>query len=130
MTIQEVVQQFAHDKQLHAVIVLIALDLVFGVIAAVRTGQFAFSKLAAFLHDDVLGKVLPWFAVFATAKFAPSVSILGVDLNQIQTTLWAAVSVALAFSLAASLNDLGLGKTLPKAITTGENQGVAPKPSA
>lgn len=130
MSIQQVVQEFASDKQLHAVVVLIALDLVLGVIAAVRTGSFAFSKLAAFLKDDVLGKVLPWFAVFATAKFAPSVDILGVDLNQIQTVLWAAVAAALAFSLAASLNDLGLGKDLPKAITTGENQGVPPRPSA
>lgn len=129
MSIQEVVSQFANDKQLHAVIVLIALDLVVGVIAAVKTGEFAFSKIAAFLKDDVLGKVLPWFAVFATAKFAPSVDILGIDLNQIQTGLWVAVSAALAFSLAASLNDLGLGKTLPKAITTGENQGATPKPS-
>jgi hypothetical protein len=127
--IQEVVRQFADDKQLHAVIVLIALDLIVGVIAAVRTGQFAFSKVAAFLKDDVLGKVLPWFAVFATAKFAPSVEVLGVDLNAIQTGLWVAVSAALAFSLMASIEDLGLGKTLPKALTTGENQGVAPKPS-
>lgn len=129
MTIQQVVQEFANDKQLHAVIVLIALDLVVGVIAAVKTGSFAFSKIAAFLKDDVLGKVLPWFAVFATAKFAPSVDVLGVDLNQIQTGLWVAVAAALAFSLASSLNDLGLGKDLPKAITTGENQGTTPKPS-
>ncbi len=129
MSIQEVVRLFADDKQLHAVIVLIALDLVLGVIAAVRTGAFAFSKISAFLKDDVLSKVLPWFAVFATAKFAPSVDIAGVDLNQIQTVLWALVTAALVFSLTSSLNDLGLGKTLPKAVTTGENQGATPKPS-
>lgn len=126
----EVIRQFANDTQLHAVIVLIALDLVVGMIAAVVTGKFALSKIAAFLKDDVLGKVLPWFAVFAAAKFAPSVDVIGVDLNQIQTGLWLIVSAALVFSLVASLNDLGLGKTWPKSITTGENQGSAPTPSA
>lgn len=130
MSITEVVQQFANDKQLHGVLILIALDLVLGVFVAVRTGQFAFSKISAFLKDDVLGKVLPWFAIFSFAKFAPAVSVIGVDLNQIQTVAWGLVTVALVFSLTSSLNDLGLGKTLPKAITTGENEGVAPKPSA
>lgn len=129
MHFAEVVRQFADDKQFQAVIVLIALDLLLGVIAAVKLGEFAFSKVAVFLKDDVLSKVLPWFAVFATAKFAPSVDIAGVDLNQIQTALWVIVAAALAFSLASSLNDLGLGQTLPKAVTTGENQGATPKPS-
>lgn len=129
MTIDQVVQLFVDDTQLKAVVVLIALDIVVGIIAAVATGKFALSKVAAFLKDDVLGKVLPWFAVFAAAKFAPSVEVLGVDLNQIQTVLWAAVGVALVFSLTASLNDLGLGKNLSKIITTGENQGPTPKPS-
>lgn len=129
MSLQEVVREFAHDKQLHAVIVLIALDLILGVVAAVRTGKFAFTKVSAFLKDDVLSKVLPWFAVFAAAKFAPSVDIAGVDLNQVQTALWGLVTVALVFSLTSSLADLGLGTTLPKAVTTGENEGPTPKPS-
>lgn len=122
MTIQEVVREFANDKQLHAVLGLIVLDLILGVVAAVKIGAFAFSKVAGFLREDVLGKVVPWFAVFSFAKFAPSADVLGVDLNQIQTGLWLAVSAALVFSLVSSLNDLGLGKTWPKALTTGENQ--------
>lgn len=129
MSFQEVVRQFVDDKQLQAVVVLIALDVVVGIIAAVRLGEFAFSKVAVFLKDDVLGKVIPWFAVFSAAKLAPSVDILGIDLNQIQTGLWVAVGAALAFSLVSSLNDLGLGKTLPKAVVTGENQGTTPRPS-
>ena len=130
MTIQEVVREFANDKQLHAVLVLVALDLILGVVAAVKLGTFAFSKIAGFLKDDVLGKVLPWFAVFAFAKFAPSVDVLGIDLNQIQTALWALVAAALVASLVASLSDLGLGTGLPKALNTGENQGAPPTPSA
>ncbi len=127
MDIHEVVRQFAHDKQLQAVLVLIVLDIVLGVVASVKLGTFAFSKVSAFLKDDVLGKVVPWFAVFAAAKFAPSVDVLGVDLNQLQTVFWAAVVVALVASLTASANDLGVG--LPRSLATGENEGATPKPS-
>jgi hypothetical protein len=128
MTIQEVVQEFAHDKQLHAVLVLIALDLILGVVAAVKLGTFALSKISGFLKDDVLGKVVPWFVIFSAAKFAPSVDVLGIDLNQVQTVLWALVTAALVASLLASLNDLGV--SMPKEIGTGENQGAPPTPSA
>ncbi len=127
MSLPDVINSFVHDKQLQAVLVLIVLDLVLGVIAAVKLGTFAFSKVSAFLKDDVLGKVLPWFAVFAAAKFAPSVDVLGVDLNQVQTVFWAAVVIALVASLTASANDLGVG--LPKSLAIGENEGPTPRPS-
>lgn len=127
MTIQDVAREFAHDKQLQAVLVLIVLDVVLGVVASVKMGAFSFSKIAAFLKDDVLGKVVPWFAVFATAKFAPSVDVLGIDLNQLQTVFWAAVVVALVASLTASAADLGV--SLPTSLSTGENEGAPPKAS-
>lgn len=123
----EVIRQFANDKQLQAVLVLIGLDIVLGIVAAVKLGRFAFSKVSAFLKDDVLGKVVPWFAVFAAAKYAPGVDILGVDLNQVQTVFWAAVVVALVASLTSSVADLGVG--LPRSLATGENEGATPKPS-
>ncbi len=127
MSIPDVVNQFAHDKQLQAVLVLIVLDILLGIIAAVKLGTFAFSKIAAFLKDDVLGKVVPWFAIFAAAKFAPNVDVLGIDLNQLQTVFWAAVLVALVASLTASVNDLGVA--MPSFVATGENQGSPPTPS-
>lgn len=127
MSLPEVVNSFAHDKQLQAVLVLIVLDIVLGVVASVKLGTFAFSKIAAFLKDDVLGKVVPWFAIFAAAKFAPAVDVLGIDLNQLQTVFWAAVVVALVASLTASANDLGI--SLPRSLATGENEGATPKPS-
>lgn len=131
MDLHEVVREFAHDKQLHAVAVLIALDLVLGIIASIKLGQFAFTKVSAFLKDDVLSKVLPWFAIFAAAKFAPSVDVAGVDLNQIQTVVWGIMVVALVASLTSSLADLSIKveNGLPKALATGENEGATPKPS-
>lgn len=128
MTYQQVFSEFAHDKQLYAVIVLIVVDLVLGVGAAAYKGIFAVSKITGFLHDDVLGKVFPWFVLFAVAKFAPSADVLGIDFNQIQTVAWALVLAALTGSLLASLNDFGV--SMPKQIGTGENQGAPPTPSA
>jgi hypothetical protein len=132
MSVAQVVNEFANDKQLHAVIALIALDLILGIIAAVKLGTFAFSKVSGFLKDDVLGKVVPWFVIFSFAKFAPSVDIAGVDLNQVQTALWGLVVIALGASLISSLNDLKLpiAKSLPPSLATGENQGAPPTPSA
>lgn len=127
MGIAQAISEFANDKQLQAVLVLIVLDIILGVIASIKLGTFAFTKVAAFLKDDVLGKVVPWFAVFAAAKFAPDVDVLGIDLNQIQTVFWAAVVVALVASLASSASDLGV--SLPQALATGENEGSNPKPS-
>ncbi len=127
MSIPDAVNSFAHDKQLQAVLVLIVLDILLGIVAAVKLGMFAFSKISAFLKDDVLGKVVPWFAIFAAAKFAPSVDVLGIDLNQLQTVFWAAVVVALVASLAASADDLGV--PMPAVVGTGENEGAPPTPS-
>jgi holin family protein len=128
MTYQQVFSEFAHDKQLYAVLILIVVDLVLGVGAAAYKNQFAFSKITGFLRDDVLGKVFPWFVLFAVAKFAPNADIVGIDFNQIQTAAWALVLVALTASLTASLADFGIA--MPKVIATGENEGAPPTPSA
>ena len=128
MTYQQVFREFAHDKQLYAVLVLIVVDLVLGVAAAAYKNQFAFSKITGFLHDDVLGKVFPWFVIFAVAKFAPNADVVGIDFNQIQTAAWALVLVALVASLTSSLADFGI--QMPKVLATGENEGAPPTPSA
>lgn len=119
MTLQEVVQSFAQDDTLKAVAVLIVLDTLLGVTAAVRAGQFAFAKVVGFLRDDVLGKVVPWFGIYAAWKWAPSVEVLGVGLKEMQEAVFALVVVALLASLTSSLADLGLN--LPKSLARGES---------
>ncbi len=128
MTYQAVFREFANDKQLWAVLVLVVVDLLLGSAAAFYKGTFALSKITGFLHDDVLGKVFPWFVLFAVAKFAPGVDIVGVDFNQLQTAAWALVLIALTASLTSSLADFGVG--MPKVLATGENEGAPPTPSA
>lgn len=127
MGIAQAISSFANNDQLKLVVILIFLDIVLGVAAAVHLGKFAFTKVTAFLKDDVLGKVVPWFAFFAASKFAPDADFGPFDLNQLQTAVWAGVLIALVASLTSSANDLGL--SLPTSLATGENEGANPKPS-
>jgi len=124
----EIVLSFVDDAQFKAIVVLVILDLALGVFAAVKAGEFAFTKVSGFLKDDVLSKVLPWFTIYAAWKYAPSVDVVGVGLKEIQEVVFAGVVIALVASLTSSLSDLGL-KQVPKSLATGENEGATPKPS-
>jgi phage-related holin len=119
MTIPQVAQAFVDDSTFQAVLVLIALDLVLGVTAAVKLGQFTFAKVAGFCRDDLLGKVVPWFAVYCAWKFAPNVDVLGVDLEVVEKGVFVFVVAALVGSLLSSLSDLGL--KIPDPLSKGEN---------
>lgn len=113
MTFGGIVNSFAHDGYFQAVLVLIALDVIIGIAASVKTKEFKFSWLAGFAQDDLLGKVFPWFVIYAAAKYAPNVAVLGIDLSAIEKVVFAAVAGALGGSLLASLADLGLKVPAP-----------------
>jgi Bacteriophage holin family len=117
MSLNEAIQKLLHDQQLVAIFVLVALDIVLGVAAAInpRTdagGHFNFGKLSDFLRDDVLSKVLPWAALYIFSQMYTGLSVLGVDLSAIATAIWVVMLAALLNSLYGSLQDLGL--PLPK----------------
>lgn len=108
MSVPDVVHAFASDATFQAVLVLIVLDIVLGVAAAAKLGQFGLEKVALFARDDLLGKVVPWFAIYSAWKFAPNVDVLGVDLEVIEKGVFVFVVAALVGSLLSSLADLGL----------------------
>lgn len=122
MTVAQVFQQIASDSTFKALLVLIALDVVLGVAAAVKQRDFAFSKVAGFLRDDVLAKVLPWAALEAGALFAPSSAALGVDLGVVADGAFVLAVAALVGSLTSSLETIGLKIPTPT-LTRGENEG-------
>src|SRR4249920_623707 len=109
MNITEILHSFAGDEQVKAVIILIVADIILGIIAAVvDSGQhFSLTYIANFLRNDVLGKVVPWFALYALGKTSGS-TILGVDFSTIADGAFVLVSAALVGSLLSSLGDLGL----------------------
>lgn len=116
MNFGALLDSFAHDDLLKAVLVLIVLDILIGVVAAVidKEQRFRFDRLGDFLLNDVLGKVFPWFILYAAAKVAPSVDVLGVDLDAIQKAAWGIVVVVLVASLVQSLGQLGLANIVNK----------------
>lgn len=108
MTLSQILNSFAHDNAFQAVLVLIALDVLLGTAAALKTGTFKLSWFAAFGRDDLLGKVFPWFIVYSASKYAPNVAVLGIDLTAIEKVVFVAAAAALGGSLLSSLKDLGL----------------------
>jgi hypothetical protein len=101
---------FFEDARVQTVLLLIALDLVLGVVAALKVGNFRLSFIADFLRNDVLGKVVPFAVLYAGYKYAGSVDIVipGVDLEVVMDGAWVIVLAALVGSLLSSLRDLGL----------------------
>ena len=119
VTIQAFWQAIANDTMLQAMLVLVVVDLLLGVTAAVKQTDFSFAKLALFARDDLLGKLVPWAVLYGAWKFAPSASVLGVDFEVITRGAGAIVVAALAGSLTSSLAELGVA--LPNPLRSGEN---------
>jgi hypothetical protein len=109
MSITQILHEFAADKQLNTVALLVAADVIFGVGAALKAGTFQVSYLVQFLHDDILAKVAPWLAVFAFSKVDHGTIIGGYGtFGDISTVLFAGITAALVASIVKSLGDLGL----------------------
>lgn len=113
MNFTAILNSFTHDTQVKAVMVLIAADLVLGVIAAINTHTFRLTYISNFLRNDVLGKVAPWFAFYTLGKIFGS-AVAGVDFGTVADGAFVVVTAALVGSLASSLADLGL--SLPAAV--------------
>lgn len=122
MSLPDVLQSFIHDKQLNTVAILIAADLVFGILAAVKAGTFQFSYITQFLHDDVLAKVVPWLALFTFGKLDHGTVIAGYGTwNDVSTGAFALVVAALTASLVKSFADLGVPVPAPVVSIAGKN---------
>ncbi len=118
MDITAILSSFAHDKQLAVVISLIFADFILGVLASFKLGTFRLTYLSNFARNDLLGKVVPWFAVFALDKASHAANIVGpIDWSQISTAAFAAVTAAMVGSILSSVADLGL----PSAPTTAKD---------
>jgi hypothetical protein len=109
-----------HDARLQAALGLVAVDLVLGITAAFHANTFALSKLAGFVRDDLLGKLIPWAVLYAAAKLT---RVTWADAAQ--NVVYAGVVAAWVGSIASSLKDLGFNVPLPQSLAgvflTGEH---------
>jgi hypothetical protein len=112
----ELIRQFANDPAVQAAAVLVALDFVLGVSAALKSRTFRLSFLADVLRADVLGKLIPYYAVWVAAEVGGDFEIPGLDLGAVKAVAAIAVWAALSGSILNSLRDLGLWKSAPDAL--------------
>lgn len=104
------VHSFWNDERVQVAFLLVVLDLFLGVIAAVKMGTFRLSFVSDVLRNDVLFKVLPFFALYAGYKYAGNADIVipGLDLEVVMNAAWVVVLAALVGSLVNSLRDLNI----------------------
>lgn len=123
---EELLRQFGDDPTVRITAALVVLDFVLGVAAAVKLGVFRLSYVADFLRNDVLGKLVPVFAVWAVTHLVGDFTVGGLEL--IEESASGLAIAALAGSALNSLRDLGLAKTMPDEVAGPDP--AAPDPPA
>lgn len=119
---EDLLRQFADDPTVIALAVLVALDLVLGVSAALKFGTFRLSYVADVLRNDVLGKLVPYYAVWAAVHVSGDI-MLG-EFGVVEETTGALALAAVAASVLNSLRDLGLGRSALKDQIAGPDPGA------
>jgi hypothetical protein len=109
------VDAFLEDPTVRVIAVLWVLDFLLGLFAGIKAGEFRLSYIADTFRNDVIGKILPYYTVWA------AVHVTGIDwsiggLDVVEETAGALVIAAFLGSALNSLRDLGLGKSLPDTI--------------
>lgn len=100
------IQHFTSDPGVRLAVALVGLDFVVGVTAAAKARTFRFGWLSDFLRRDVLGKLVPYFAVWVAVRVGGDVELGGI--GAIEETVGATVVAAMGASILNSLRDLGV----------------------
>lgn len=104
-----IVNAFTDDPTVRFIGILVLLDFALGVLAAFYTKTFRLSFVADVFRNDVLGKVLPYYTLWAALHVSGiDWSIGGFDV--IEEAAGVTVIAALVGSVLNSLRDFGLAK--------------------
>lgn len=103
---------FISDATVKTLGVLLAVDIVVGIAASLKAKTFSFGYLHAFLIDDVLAKLVPFFAIYAAAKAGLSNDWF----EGLRDVIFATLVAGFMASILKSLQDLGF-TGLPPALT-------------
>lgn len=109
---------FFEDTRVQIALLLLVLDFGLGTISGIVAGKFRLSYLADTLKTDVLGKVLPFFLLYAGYLYAGSADLVipGFDIEILMNAAWVVLLAALGGSALNSLRDLGLLGSAPDEI--------------
>jgi Bacteriophage holin family len=103
-------REFASDTKVHVALLLVVIDFILGVAAAVKAGTFRMSYVADFARNDILFKLLPYFALYAAAIVAghEDIVIPGLDFGVFAGAFYALIVAAWVGSILSSLTGFGL----------------------
>lgn len=109
------VDAFINDPTVRIIGALWVLDFLLGLFAAFKAGTFRLSYVADTFRNDVMGKILPYYTLWAALHLTGfDFSLAGLDV--LEEGAGAIVIAALAGSVLASLKELGLLGAAPEAI--------------
>ncbi len=121
---QALIELFTDDATVRVVAILVALDFLLGVTAALADGSFRFGWLPDFLRRDILGKVVPYFAVWAAVRLGGDVELGGIGV--IEEGVGATVVAAMSASILNSLRDLRVLRGAPDVVAGSDGAPPAP----
>jgi hypothetical protein len=120
-----IVDAFIDDPTVRLIAVLVVLDFALGTLAAAKGGSFRLSYFADVFRNDLIGKVLPYYALWAALHVSGiDWSVGGFDV--VEESTGAIVIAALAGSVLNSLRDLGLAKSMPDTVAGPDPETAAP----
>jgi hypothetical protein len=127
MNLGALLHVFFADDKLKAALILVFVDFVLGVLAAVKQGNFRLAYVSDFLRNDIGFKLVPWFVLYAGAVVAGNQNIVipGLDMGVVAGAAYATIIAAWVASILGSLNELRLGggaaQTVATALAAPEN---------
>ena len=101
-----VLTEFFASANLQIILVLIALDLAFGIAAAIRRGKFEWNKIATFYGTNVLPYSIGYLIVYTANQFVPeAIKLIGDTLH---LTFYGALTINLLASIGTNLKELDI----------------------
>ncbi len=88
-------------SQIRNIVILISLDVILGVIAALKNKEFALGKLAGFMKKGILAYVFGFAILVLVGQVIPSLSLMA-------TVAYFLILLALVGSILDNLGKLGL----------------------
>jgi len=101
---------FWNDGKVDVLVILIFVDFVLGVLAALKSRTFRLSYVADFLRKDVVFKIGGYLVLYAASYFAGQADIVidGLDMGVVAGAAFVVIVAAMVGSILNSLAELGL----------------------
>ena len=124
---RSIIDAFVDDPTVRVIAVLVVLDFVLGSAAALYTKTFRLAFFADVFRNDVLGKLVPYYALWGALHVSGiDWSVGGFDV--VEEAAGATVILALTGSVLNSLKDFGLAKSSGDTLNGPDPGSPVPEP--